>query len=499
MAKRRKNKKIFSFTIIMILLILGVCFLSAILSILNVDATQTSIVNNKLETSVVVVKNIFSKEGLINLFTEIIPNFNMFEPLVLILISLMAMGIGTASGLFKHLANPLKKLRFNVITLLVVFISVISTLIGDYGYIILIPFVAIMYRYLNKNPLIGILTVFLGTTLGYGTGLFFNYNDYTLGVLTKSAATITVDSTYKHMIFSDFYIMITATILLSAIISSLINKNLVKKFSNVAYEDELVISKKGFLYSSIAFIIILIPIIIMILPNGILLDQTQPRYIAKLFGSSSGFHQSFVYLFLLIVSICSFVYGITSKNLKNINEFSQGFAKELDGFGYLFILLLLVSILTGIINWTNIGVVLANRLLDLIVLLDLSGIPLIIISFISIILMSLLIPGSLEKWAIISPILVPIFMKGNLTPDFAQFLFKAADSVGKILTPVFVYYVMFVGFIKKYNVNEYKIELKNITGIIFKLILGIAIIWLLILVIWYIAGLPLGFGTLATM
>ena len=108
-------------------------------------------------------------------------------------------------------------------------------------------------------------------------------------------------------------------------------------------------------------------------------------------------------------------------------------------------------------------------------------------------------PGSLEKWALISPILVPLFMKGNLTPDFAQFVFKAADSVGKIITPLFIYFIVMLGLIQKYNKNENKVTLFNTVKLIWPIILLMIIFWLLILIIWYVAGLPLGIDTFVTM
>ena len=69
------------------------------------------------------------------------------------------------SGLFKHLFEPLKNIKFSIITFLIVFISIISSFFGEVGYVFLIPIVAIMYKYINKNPLIGIITVFIGITL----------------------------------------------------------------------------------------------------------------------------------------------------------------------------------------------------------------------------------------------------------------------------------------------------------------------------------------------
>ncbi len=495
-----KKKKSLSPIITMILIIVFVVILSSVLALINFDGTGTTIANGILETSIVVVRSILSKEGLIYFFSNVITNFSLLEPFILLILSFIAIGIAKESGFLKHLFSPLKHLKFNVLTFIVIFISVISTIIGDYSYIILLPLSAILYQYNNKSPILGIVTVFLGITLGYGTGIFYNYNDYALGVLTQAAAVLDVDPSYKFNLYSNLYIMIVSTIAISFIITFLIDKYLSKKLvTNTKYEDELVTSKKAFIFSIIAFVILLIPIIIMLLPNGILLDNTQTHYVAKIFGTNAPFNLSFMFLFLVIMAIVGLVYGFISKNFKTNHDFGWSFTKELNNIGYLFVLMFLSSILISIINWTNLGTVIANNLVYIISLFDFTGIPLIVITFIFIILMSILMPGSLEKWALISPILVPLFMKGNLTPDFAQFVFKAADSVGKIITPLFIYFIVMLGLIQKYNKNENKVTLFNTIKLIWPIILSMIIFWLLILIIWYIAGLPLGIDTLVTM
>ena len=180
MTKKVKKRKLLSPIITMLILIVVALIVSSLFAIFNVDGTQTTIENGILENSIIVVRNIFSKEGLSHFFSNVITNFNLLQPFVLILLSLMAISVAKESGLLKHLFSPLKKLRSNVLTFIVIFISVIASIIGDYSYIIFIPLVAILYQYINKSPILGIITVFLGITLGYGTGLFYNYNDYAL-------------------------------------------------------------------------------------------------------------------------------------------------------------------------------------------------------------------------------------------------------------------------------------------------------------------------------
>jgi len=499
MAKKNKQNQL-SPIITMLIMILVASLLSLILFLLKASADQGVIVNGVLENTIVPVKNIFSKEGLIYFFSNIITNFNILEPFALIIFSIMSAGILKSSGILKHVFSPFKNLKTTILTFIVIFVGVVSTLIGDFSYIILFPLVAIFYQYTDRSPVLGIVTMFLGITLGYGTGLMYNYNDFALGVLTQNAAVIDVDATYKYELLSNLYIMIASTVAITFLITILIDKYLSKKVTiSEKYEDELITSRKALIISAIASILLLVPIIMMILPNGILLDNTQSEYIAKLFGINSPFRLSFMFIYLVLTTITSIVYGLVSKNFKNNHEIGWGLTKYFDNIGYVFIMMFLISVLTGIVNWTNLGTFATLKLLEIISLFDFTGIPLIIISFIFIILMSILLPGDLQKWSLISPILVPLFMRGNLTPDFAQFVFKAADSVGKVITPLFIYFIIMVGFIQKYNVKENKVTLFNTMKLIWPIIIAMIIFWLLILIIWYVAGLPLGIETFATM
>ena len=71
------------------------------------------------------------------------------------------------------------------------------------------------------------------------------------------------------------------------------------------------------------------------------------------------------------------------------------------------------------------------KLIDLVGIIPFSGIPLIIAMFIVVVIMSILVPSVSTKWLLAYPTFVPLFMRSNITPDFTQFVFKAADGIGK--------------------------------------------------------------------
>ena len=495
---RKKNNILLGPVITIAILTFTIMIISSICSFLGVDGEITRVTSGSLETSVVSVKSIISKEGLRYFFSSPIETFKNFKPLVLLIISLMAVSIGKASGLFKAIFTPLRTLKPGVITFLTLFIGIISSFLGEYGFILVMPLIAVIYQYLGKNSMLGILTAFIGVSMGYGAGLVFNFDDYQLGLLTKEAVAVDVDKDYVFNAWSNTYAMAAATFILSIAGTIVIETTLKPKVKeSIREEDNLTMSKKGLIWSSIAFIILTIIGVYIIVPglpaSGLLLDETKVSYVEQLLGEKAPFQDAFGFIFLIIIMICSGIYGKISKNITNTNDFSVGLSKEFDNLGYIFILMFFSALMISILNWTNLGTVIGTWLISFMSNLEFTGIPLIVTMFIIIILMSFLIPDTITKWQIASPILIPLFMKANITPDFTQFIFKAADSVGKGMTPFFVYFIIMLAFLEKYNDKESnKITVFGTLNLLRPTILIFMVIWLLIVVGWFIMALPLG-------
>jgi len=486
--------------------IIGICILSLILNKLGFQGYKTSIVNGILTDSIVNVKNIISSDGIRFIIGNAVTNFKNFEPLVLLIIALTGIGICEKSGFLNALFSPLKKVKFGVIVYLTILLSLISTVIGEYSYVFLIPFTGVMYKYLDRNPMLGILITFLSITLGYGTGVIFNYNDYSLGVFTQNAATIDVDPNFVYSLTSTIYIMIVSTLVLSFLLYTIMNRFLVPKFAiKTKNEEELNESKKGFALSLLSGVIVLCFVIYMVidldLPGaGLLLDHSAETYIAKLFSSDAPFREGLVIIISFLMMVVGFVYGKFSGNIKNSSEYSLGLSKNFENLGLLFVLMFFISELIAILNWTNIGVVIASNLISFMSKLQFSGVLLIIVFMFIVILMSVLIPDTISKWQILSPVAIPLFMRANITPSFTQFLFKTADAIGKAFSPIFIYFIITLAFLQKYNIDDKKqISVFGVMKLMMPTILITTVFWFIFLALWFLIGFPIGVGTYTTL
>ena len=160
-------------------------------------------------------------------------------------------------------------------------------------------------------------------------------------------------------------------------------------------------------------------------------------------------------------------------------------------------MMVLISILSGIIDWTNIGVVITTKLINLLVVLNFSGFSLIVLAIIFIILMTILMPNNLQKWTLISPLIIPLFMRANISPDFTQFLFQVASGIGSSLTPLFIYFIIMLGLMQKYD--EEDLSVFKTLKMMLPIILLTTLFWLLLIMCFYVVGLPIGIGTSITM
>ena len=301
---KRKYKIGPSTTIILLSIIVGL--IGTIFSIFNIEGTVTNIENGVLSTSTITFQSLLTSKGIKYFFSNIVVNFKMYEPLVLLIISLIGVSICENSGLIKARMESLKKFKPTVITFLVLILGFLTSFLGNYAYIVFLPYVGVMYKYLNRNGALGVITLFIGVTVGHACGFIYNYDTYLLGDITTKAANI-VDPSYVYSPSSTVYMMVVSSVMFIFALTGIIISKLEYRFDKPEkIQDELVVSKEGLKAVNIGLLFIGFILIYLLVPgiygSGMLLDKTQDTYIAKLFSDAAPFKEGILFLFVLIIT-----------------------------------------------------------------------------------------------------------------------------------------------------------------------------------------------------
>ena len=490
-----------------IVLIFLVIILSGILNLFGVSASYNTVnaVTGSYQSNLVTVESLFSLRGLKYIFSNTVANFSSFAPLIMLLISLIGIGILEESGFLSTFFFAVtKRLPKYVVTFILSFLCIVLSITGDVSYVIFIPMAALLFKHGRRNPLAGIIVSFISISVGFGINLFMSGIDSSLAEMTVLAAKM--HGNYSMHSLGLLFIMFFASIISSILITYVCEKYTIYQLGKYEPDEEEITFDKdkltkrevrGLLFAGIGFVIYAIILIYNIIPyvpfGGNFLDYSQSRYIDKLFGANSFFNSGFIFVITFMFFLIGFLYGLGAKTIEDHRDMCDFLSKSLDGIGKIIILIFFASVLVSLYKYTNIGSLITAIFSTVIYKSNFSGIPLVsLVMFVSLVT-TIFLPSLTARWEILSGTVVPLLMTSGYTANFAQLLFSSLGTVLYGFTPIMAYYVIYLSYSDKYDRGGTGI-IKSIRYLI-PYVLVILAMWIVLITLWVLVGIPLGIGT----
>lgn len=504
--KKEKRSWLNNAVMFFMILIILVFILSIIGSVFNWQGTYSklNVVTGNVENQLVSVESLFSREGARYIIGNVLTTFMSFTPLVMFLFTMIGVGFAEKTGLFKAIFKSKKKVKKFWLSFIVALVSIVSTVVGDIGFVFIIPLSAIVFLINNRNPIIGIIASFSAMTAGYGINMIITQMDYNLYSITNLSAKL-IDKSYNVGINGNIIFTAVCTILLSLLIAFITEKYTVKKakkykIDEMIEDDELSRdAKRGLKYSILVALLSLLFFIYMLIPfgtplAGLLLDYSETTFYGRVFSGNSYVIQGLAFMLCVTLILCGWIYGRTAHTLKTKNDFSTYLYDSLNNIGSILVFFFFASQLIALFKKTNIGVVFTIKIIDILEKVEFTGFPLMIAFFILVALVNIFQTSAVLKWSVLAPSIVPMFMRQNISPEFAQAIFRVADSTTNTISPFFPYFIVLIGMLQIYNKNEEAIGIKYTYKLLLPYALGIFIFFILLLICTYIINLPIGVG-----
>ncbi len=504
--KKEKRSWLNNAVMFFMILIILVFILSIIGSVFNWQGTYSklNVVTGNVENQLVSVESLFSREGARYIIGNVLTTFMSFTPLVMFLFTMIGVGFAEKTGLFKAIFKTKKKVKKFWLSFIVALVSIVSTVIGDIGFVFIIPLSAIVFLINNRNPIIGIIASFSAMTAGYGINMIITQMDYNLYSITNLSAKL-IDKSYNVGINGNIIFTAVCTILLSLLIAFITEKYTVRKakkykIDEMIEDDELSSdAKKGLKYSILVALLSLLFFIYMLIPfgtplAGLLLDYSETTFYGRVFSGNSYVIQGLAFMLCVTLILCGWIYGRTAHTLKTKNDFSTYLYDSLNNIGSILVFFFFASQLIALFKKTNIGDVFTIKIIDILEKVEFTGFPLMIAFFILVAFVNIFQTSAVLKWSVLAPSIVPLFMRQNISPEFAQAIFRVADSTTNTISPFFPYFIVLIGMLQIYNKNEEAIGIKYTYKLLLPYALGIFIFFILLLICTYIINLPIGVG-----
>ena len=151
------------------------------------------------------------------------------------------------------------------------------------------------------------------------------------------------------------------------------------------------------------------------------------------------FMDSLLFIIMLVFLLAGIGYGYGAGTFKGSGDVIRGVTKTFAGLAGLVFMLLMISQFIAYFNFSNMPNVIAVALAGFLEQANIGSIPLLIGFMLVIMLLDIIIPGSMPKWAIFAPIFVPLFMRLGTAPQTVLAAYRIGDSPMNVITPLMVY------------------------------------------------------------
>jgi aminobenzoyl-glutamate transport protein len=453
-------------------------------------------------TETVEVKGLLTADGVRFLFTSFVSNFMGFTAMGIILIVMVGVGLAESSGLIGALIRKLVAISSEgALTYIIVFLGVISSIASDAGYLVLIPLGGAAFMSVGRNPLAGIAAAFAGVAGGFGVNFLITPTDAILTEITNEAIGL-VDPGRTIDLTSNLFFGIGSTILIT-LIGAITTARIVEprlgaydaaaSASGESDDDASAPAQalseaeesRGLRWAGIGVLAVVILIAALTIPSsGPLRDPVTGDVIG-----TSPFMDSLVVMISLIFLAAGLCYGRAVGTIKTSTDAINAITKSWASLAGLLFLFLLIAQFIAYFNFSNMATVVAVKMGDALENVDIGSVWLLIGVILITMIVNLIIPQAIAKWALLAPIFVPLFIRLGVDPETVLAAYRVGDSPTNVITPIMAYFPLIVVFAARY-------EKKSGIGTVIALMLPYALLltvgWTLFFAAWYLTGIPLG-------
>ena len=456
----------------------------------------------KLTKETVKVKGLLTGEGVRYLFTSFVSNFRNFSAMAIMLVVMIGVALAEAAGLIASLIRKLVGVSpGSTLTFIIVLLGIVSSIASDAGYLVLIPLGGAAFKSVGRNPLAGIAAAFAGVAAGFGVNFLITPLDGVLTEITNDAAG--TNASHHIDLAANLYFGIGSTIFVAFVltfVSAKLVEHRLGKWNPADHgegwdmdeDDAPEVSPendaKGLRWALWGTVIVLVAITLLTaIPGAPLRNPVTGKVIGD-----SPFMDSLIVIITLFFYVAGYLYGRAAGTIKGSKDVIATIEKSWAGLASLLVLFLLIAQFIAYFNFSGIAEVLAVKLGDVLEDMNIGAVWLLIGLIILTIVVDLIIPQAIAKWALLAPIFIPLFIRLGVAPQTVLAAYRVGDSPANVLTPLMAYFPLIVVFTQRYKKDA---GIGTVVSLMLPYVVILSILWILFFVAWYLTGIPLGPGS----
>jgi aminobenzoyl-glutamate transport protein len=442
------------------------------------------------------IESLLSKDGISFIFSSFVDNFAGFSVVAVVFVAMIGVGVAEEAGLMAALIRKLVAVApANTLTFIIVFVGGLSSVATDAGYLILIPLAAAAFVSVGRHPLAGLAAAYAGVSAGFAVNVLLTPLDGLLTEVTNEAIALadpsrSIDLTANlwFAIASTLFVALVITFIAQRVTEPALGTYVPPGDAEEAEEDEVPAGEgRGLRYATWGVLAAAVVVTLLtVLPDAPLRNPDT----GSIFNNSP-LMQSLIFIITMIFLVAGICFGLGAKTITSSVDVINAITKTFAGLSGLVFLLLLISQFIAYFNFSNMPTVAAVKMADFLESKDIGAVWLLIGFIIAIVILDIIIPGSLPKWAIFAPIFVPLFLRLDVAPQTVLAAYRLGDSPANVITPLMVYLPFIVLVAQRYKPDA---GIGTIISLMIPYTAIVLVTWMAFFIVWYLLGIPMGPG-----
>src|SRR5699024_1440099 len=312
----------------------------------------------------VTVKSLFSTEGAVMAVDSAMENFAGFAPLPVVVSVILGVAVAERSGVLDALLRlTIVRRHRRWVTFAVAFTAMVSHVMFDASFIVLLPLAALAFKAVGRSPVLGIVVAYASISAGYNASPLVTPSDAILSSLTTAAAQI-VDAHYVVTPLANYFWAIDSSVVLAITVTLIVELVLAKRpgldadidpatVTEDARLELTAVERKGLVAASATLLALTLVIVAVLAPanspfrgeGGGIVDSVILANIAVVIG----------FAFMLI----GIVHGRITGTIPNLRAVPDAMAGGSATLAPLLVLFFAISQFLAYFTWTGIGSVIA--------------------------------------------------------------------------------------------------------------------------------------------
>lgn len=443
------------------------------------------------------ITNLLAGDQMADFLANMVGTFMGFAPLGVVLVAMLGVGVAERSGFI----NVAIKLMLNVtpkmlLTPVLILVAIVSHTAVDAGYVLVIPLGGVIFFAAGRHPLAGIAAAFAGVSGGFSANFVPSAIDPLLQGFTQSAAQILDPNIQLNPLNNYFFTAASSVIVVLVgwyLTDRVIEPRLQKNATIDGDQEDMPVlddvtprDRKAFYAGVLTMVLGLVALYFAASAENTPLADAK----GELASFTAPLMQMIVPLIFLLFIIPGIVHGFIAGSFKNSQDVVKAMTKSMEGMAYYMVMAFFCALFIKAFGDSNLGTLLSIKGAQFLSSLQLSGGVTMVGIIILVAFINLFIGSSSAKWALISPIFIPMLMQLGYSPDLTQAAYRVGDSISNIITPLLPYFPLVVLYCQRYVKNT---GIGSLVAMMLPFSISLLVIWSAFLIIYWMIGIPLGF------